>query len=244
MASFLDLQTRVKRRVIDLPASVVTEVPDLINETIRELEDLHNFHVMRKLVATTTTEGQRKLLTTPTDFKAFRGRPYFTADAGSVTEMTIAPNKQAAMKAFGEGSVTDTGTPTVLLQAEETDAGVADIDVYPRANGLSDYTNGDYRITIPYWRYLTALSADGDTNWFTVNAIPWILNKATAEAFALNWDEARAVFWEQRAGIIDSRGRASGSLRAVLNLDKRYWTSGVTTFVPFRGAREAKIRRL
>ncbi len=235
MADFAALQTRVKRRVIDLPASIVAEVPDLINEAIRELEDFHNFRVMRTSVDATTGEGTRKLVTTPANFKSFRGRPYFTSDLGIVTEMTIAPNIQAALKKFGVGSADDRGTPRVVLIGEETEAGGADIDVYPLPNGLSDYSDGDYRVTVPYWRYLTALSADADTNWFTVNAIPWILHKATAEGFALNWDVAREAQW---------LARAQASRAAVVSLDKRIWLGGLNTLVPYRGASEAKIRIL
>ena len=232
MADFAALQTRVKRRVIDLPSSVTTEVPDLIREAIRELEDFHNFRVMRTSVDATTVEGTRKLVTTPSDFKSFRGRAYLTSDLGIMKEIVIAPNIQAALKRFGVGTADDRGAPKALLVSEETEAGGSDIDVYPLPDGLSDYSDGDYRVTVPYWRYLTALSADGDTNWFTVNAIQWILAKATAEAFALNWDLAREAQWLAKAAV----GRG-----LVMNLDKRIWLGGFDTLVPHRGAREAKI---
>ena len=232
---FAALQTRVKRRVIDLPTAIVTEVPDLINEAIREIEDLHNFRVMRTSVDATTVEGTRKLVSKPSNFKAFRGRPYFTSDLGIVTEMTIAPNIQAALKRYGVGTTDDRGTPKVLLEGEETEAGGSNIDVYPLPNGLSDYDNGDYRLTVPYWRYLAALSSDSDTNWFTVNAIPWVINKAVAEAFALNWDLAREAQWQAKAFVAQV---------AVLKLDKRTWLGGLNTLVPHRGAKEAKVRNL
>ena len=104
--------------------------------------------------------------------------------------------------------------------------------MYPLPDGLRDYSDGDYRVTVPYWRYLAALSGDSDTNWFTVNAIPWILSRATAEAFALNWDLAREAQWLAKAAV--ARG-------IVVNLDKRIWLGGFDTLVPHRGAREAKI---
>ncbi len=232
MADFETLQTRVKRRVIDLPDTIVTEVPDLINEAIRELEDFHNFRVMRTSVDATTVEGTRKLVTTPSDFKSFRGRAYLTSNLGIVKEIVIAPNIQAALKKFGVGSADDRGAPKAVLVGEETEAGVSDIDVYPLPDALSDYANGLYRVTVPYWRYLTVLSANADTNWFTVNAIPWILARATAEAFALNWDLAREAQWLAKAAV--ARG-------LVVNLDKRIWLGGFDTLVPHRGAREAKI---
>ncbi len=235
MADFVTLQTRVKRRVIDLPASVIAEVPDLINEAIKDIADDHNFQVMRETVTATTVDAARTLVAIPSDFKEFRGRPYFTADLGPVTQITIAPNEQAALKAFGAGSADDKGTPRVLALGDLDKDGAGNINIYPLPDSLSDYSDGDYRLTVPYWKFLAALSADADTNWFTVNAIQWILDKATAEAFALNWDEAREAQWQ---------GRAAASRTAVIKQDKRTWLAGMSTFVPFRGAREAKIRTL
>ncbi len=232
MADFEALQTRVKRRVIDLPASVTSEVPDLINEAIRELEDFHNFRVMRTSVDATTVEGERKLVTKPSDFKSFRGRAYLTSNLGIVSEIVVGANIQAVLKKFGTGTDDDRGAPKALLEDEESAAGVSNIDVYPLPDALSDYSNGLYRVTVPYWRYLTALSGNSDTNWFTVNAIQWILAKATAEAFALNWDLAREAQWLAKAAV----GRS-----LVVNLDKRIWLGGFDTLVPHRGAREAKI---
>ncbi len=64
---------------------------------------------------------------------------------------------------------------------------------------------------IPYWRYVTALSAGVDENWFTSNADWFLTFLATAEAFYLDWDEARGQVWETRA---------QGKLAAVLKRDK------------------------
>ncbi len=83
MADFWTLQTRVQRRVIDLPASVISEVPDLINEAIRDLQDSHNFHVMRTLTEETTAAATRALLAKPALFKQLRGRPFYTSFASA-----------------------------------------------------------------------------------------------------------------------------------------------------------------
>jgi len=235
MATFLELQTRVKRRVIDLPTAVSAEVPDLINEAIRTLEDFHNFRIMRKTTTATTVLGQRKLRVLPNDWKAFRGRPYFTSFLGPVTQMTVAPNAQAALKQYGAVHADTVGTPRVLVAREADDADVEDIDVYPAPNDISDHPDGNWRITVPYWRYLTALLNDSDTNWFTVNALQYIIDRATAEAFALNWDTDRAREWQ---------ARAKAARDVVVLLDKTQWLAGVSTFVPFRGAAEAKVRIL
>ncbi len=235
MVNYAGLQTRVNRRVIDLPAAVVAEVPDLINEAIRALQDFHNFRIMRKSQTATTVLNTRKLERLPTDWKAFRGRPYYTSANGPVTQMTVAPNAQAALKAYGAVNADTVGTPRVLVAREIDDGGNEDIDVYPAPNDLSDHPDGNWRITVPYWRYLTALLNDSDTNWFTVNAHRWIINKATADAFALNWDAEREDKW---------LAKAIAAQAEVTNLDKRQWLAGVSTFVTYRGASEAKIRRL
>ena len=73
MADFDTLKTRVKRRVIELPDTIVTEVPDMINEAIGELEDFHNCRVMRTCVDAPRVGGERRRVTTPANFKRCRG---------------------------------------------------------------------------------------------------------------------------------------------------------------------------
>lgn len=228
--NFGQLKTRVQRRIIDLPAAITAEVPDLVNEAIRDLEDFHNFHVMRAITSANTVVDTRLLLPAPADFKNFRNAPWRENATGNTQRLATTKSRDEAVQAFGERE----GSPHLLLHDEEDVQGQADIEVFPLPDGTSDFPDGEYRINIPYWRFLPELTSDSQTNWFTNNAAQYIIDKATAEGFALNWDEARAAFWEQKA----SQRRAQ-----VLNLDKRFWIGDADTFVYHTGARMSRVER-
>ena len=106
-------------------------------------------------------------------------------------------------------------------------------EVFPLPDGQSLYANGQYRIVVPYWKYLTALSASSDTNWFTANAEQWIVWKTASEAFFLDWDEERATFWAQKA---------AGARKEVIDLDKKYRLAGVRELVPIFDAAGPRLR--
>lgn len=234
MATYSELQTRIERRVIDLPSAVTTEIPLLINEALKELQEEHNFKVMEAIGGPyTTTLDTRTLVTIPSTFKEYRGNPYYVENTGYkvALDMATVPNIQSALDAF---QTEDDGEPLLLLESSPTDTGSRSWEVYPLPDGLSDYDDGEYRIYVPYWRYLPDLSADGDTNWFTVNAREYVIARATAEAFALDWDVEHQTEWLQKAAQYKQR---------VIKLDKRYWVSGVKTLVPhFDGVNTPNIR--
>ncbi len=214
MATFQTLQDRVERRVIDLPASVVTEVPDLLNKAMRELEDHHNFRIMGVQTAQlTTTVATRPLSTAvPSTMKELRGRPYLVMFDGSTRDLLVAPHRMAAHDVYTLDDADDKGEPRLVLQTEPTDETGSELwFVYPYPDGQSDWSDGEYRVVIPYWRHLTELSVGSTSNWFTNNAEWYMVFKATAEAFYLDWDEARGQLWETRA---------QGELAKVLKVDK------------------------
>lgn len=197
--TFDDIVTRVQRRVIDLPSAVQAEVPTLVNEAMGSLQSLHNFSVMRAVASATTTAGSRALLTLPTDWKEARGKPYLREELGSVRKLGWTLDIREADLAFGVDPDLDFGYPSVLGIAEPSDTlGTRAVQVYPFPDGLSDYSDGEYRIVIPYWRILPALSGS-DSNWFTNRAAEFLTKQATGEAFGLNWDEKRAQYWFQQA---------------------------------------------
>lgn len=233
MPTYLQLQDRVKRRVIDLPAAVTAEVPDLINEAMRELQDDHNFKVMEEETSVvTTTLATRALTTIPTDFKELRLRPYRLDDQlGQMEELGIAPNRNALLRWFDNE---EDGFPQWLLDPDRAAAGTGSFEVWPLPDGNSDYGDGEYRIVIPYWKYLPALSASGDTNWFTTAgpAYRFLIFKATAEAFFLDWDENRGAVWEQKAAAEKAKA---------IKQDKMLALGGHDTFVPYKGVYEAQL---
>lgn len=221
MSTYLELRTRVLRRLIDAPTAITAEVPDLVNEAIKQAEQEHNFWVMQYTVDFTTTLSTRTLGTLPADFKEFKGKAFRTDQTlGQTRELTYAPHIQAANRRWAQ---TDIGDPRLLVQTSVDTAGLTSLAVYPLPDGNSDWTDGEYRLSVPYWRYVPALVADGDTNWFTTTGYKYIIAQATSDGFALDWDEGRAGYWRDQANLEKAK---------LILRDKKIWLSTFDTLVP------------
>lgn len=224
--TYAQLKQAILDALIDTPTIVQNAVPRLVNQAIAELEQRFNFKVMQANQAFTTTINSRTLTPAglPDDFKEYRINAYFTEQLGGSREVEVISDRSVAMRRW---ATDDIGQPAHLVE----DAGV--LEIWPLPDGISDYTDGEYRITLPYWKYLPDLSADSDTNWFTTNAEQFIINWATAEGFALDWDEKRSDYWTQRAD--------KEALRVILTGKKSYYSEG-DTLVPYQGALDAQVR--
>lgn len=228
MANFSELTTKVERRVIDLPSAVSNESGDLVNYAMRTLQDRHNFKVMEALSSEyTTTANSRVLASVPSDFKDYRGKPYMVDDTGHVRSLLVSHDRNACLRTFGNDSTDDTGEPQVLLDAEPDKDLARSWEVFPYPDGNSDHSDGEYRIYVPYWKYLSDLSGSTDKNWFTDRGEHYLIYKAVAHAFALNWDEDRAAVWEQLAAVEYDK---------LLMLDKKTRLGALDTIVPHTGA--------
>ena len=225
MATFLTIQARVKRRVIDLPAAVTAEVNTLINAAIRTLERRHKFRVQEALTAQMLTVAAQRTLAVvvPTDYLEARGIPRQILNTGDDRKLRWLSSRNAAWDQFSHTDATETGEPKALLDPEQDKEGARSFEVYPFSDSLSDFSDGEYRIIVPYWRTLATLSADGDTNWFTTNAEEYIVAQATSEAFLLDWDEERAAVWATRGNV---------HFEEVKKTDKMSRLGGVDTLIP------------
>lgn len=224
MATVDAIIARVERRVIDLPTAVSTEVSDLVEKAHRELQDRHNFRIMRAVSASLpTTVDTSTLAAIPSDFKSYRGRPYYTDDLGDTFRLWISQDKEEVLSAFSIAA-TDIGDPRVLLETEDETW-----EVYPIADGLANTTDGEYPIVVPYWKYLTFPSS---TDWFTVNADWFLTFWATAEAFMVDWDEQHAAVWFSRA---------ENEYRKLLKVDARRRAGHVETMVPHKDVYDTRM---
>ena len=230
MATYNDLQTRVYRALIDQPTAITQEVPTLINEALTRLQNKHNFFVMKTSV-TFTTASTRVLGAVPSNWKEPRGRPYLTEDLGATRNLRWVTDKRDALLIRNEDT---TGYPQLILQADESELGAGNFEVYPTPDGLADYSDGEYRITIPYWRYMTRLSGLSDTNWFLNNddAVQYLIRDAVAQGFELNEDDIRSDRWIQRQGE---------ALSNLILADKRKWLSYSDTMAVHLGANEPMV---
>lgn len=233
MATFSELQERVLSRVIDAPDFIQTEVPFLINEAIRSLQRRHNFKVMEAQSGPNVTTLGSQTLVTITNWKEARGLPFRIENLGGVREMTYTPNRAQASRLFSLDPDIDIGEPSLLLETETVDEDDSrTFQVFPFPDGFSDYEDGEYRIYIPYWKYLPNLSANDDSNWFTNNAVEYILAAATSRGFELSWDEARAQVWEDKAIMWANE---------VIMEDKKKRISMANTMPYYTGARSIRI---
>lgn len=232
MSSFLDLKNRVFTRVIDLSPAVQSEVPNLINDAIRSMQRKHNFRAMQQFVTFITTNGNI-LAGSISDFKEYADRgPYIRKENGANSLMS------AVLPGFDSVSdVTpiDTGRPFYIANLLSSNLHDYDFFVRPIPDINSDWADGNYRIGLPYYRYLPKLVSDGDTNWFTENAEDYIVLKATAEAFAVDWDYDSMALWLQRA---------EDRYKEVRKVDMTNRLSATNELIPhWRGAIEPQVRR-
>lgn len=229
MATFQNIQDRVKTILIDLPAATLAEIPTLVNIALRDLQSKHNFWVMRKLQTANTAAATRNLVATPSDFKEYRLNPYYTENSGAVVRMEFAKSLRQLQGMF---MVTDTGTPKYIRRGEASDdLGTSSLEVWPLSNSQSDYTAapaGEYRITIPYWRFLPELSGSGDTNWFTNNRLgeQYLVHATAGLGFSRNWDTPKETEWFALAKPFYDQLVAE---------DKHFDFSGQDTFTPHQG---------
>jgi len=230
VATFTELQTEVQGIIIDLPTFVVAQVPKQINRALRKLQRRHNFKVMEALnPAIVTTLGNRGLGAVPSDFKEVRGRPYTQHNSGEKTFLSLVNGRDAVLTEFSANNADDEGAPVVILDAEPDVFNARSFEVYPSPDGNSDYGDGEYRVVIPYWRYLPSLSAGGDANWFTIRADDWLVYQAAGYCFLIDHDPTNATLWFQLA---------AGEFKDVVSEDKSSRIANVTEFVPHKGARE------
>lgn len=235
MTTFLDLQNRVRARVIDIPTAVGAQIPNLINDAIKEMQREYNYRAMEASVSMVTTEGS--LIPTPNtieNFKEYRDKgPYMLQYLTKAKRYITISAPDAAMAALADANLPE--EPAFLLNSVDVDTGITNFTIHPYPDALSDWPDGDYRIIVPHYVYTPDLSADGDQNWFTNNAADYIERKAAGEAFGLDWDYNSMALLLQEA---------DKKLRQIRKADKLNRLSSVDTFVPmWQGANQPQVRR-
>lgn len=233
MGTFLELQTEVATALIDTPARVLALVPSLVNRAIRSLQVDHNFRVQKAVLTANTVEGVRLLTTKPvsTNFKEWRGRPYRVSFLGTQNRVNWAVANSEVTAGVNSLS---TGFPRFVVEDDNpSEDGNVSINVWPLPDGNSDYVDGEYRVFLPYWKYLADLTVSGQTNWFTTNGHEYIVHTATGYGFQYDWDESRMAVWVQTAANLKDR---------LIKQDKREVLATVNTLVPhWEGANDAMI---
>jgi hypothetical protein len=236
MPTFQTIQDRVTRRVIDLPAAVTAEVADLVNMAMVTLQNQHRFKVMEAKTGQLTTVVTTRPLSSavPSDFKALRGLPYLVRNDGTTRDLEVAADEAAALDAYSLNDPNDKGEPRLILDPEPDETGARTWQVFPFPDGNADWSGGEYRVVVPYWRFLTPLDGGTDENWFTSNADWWLTFQATAHGFFLDWDEERGAFWE---------GEASKRLLETVKRDKLERLGSVRSLAVHKDVWAPQLRR-
>lgn len=214
MATFSAIQTRVATELIDSSTAVTALVPTWVNASILWLQAQHNFQVMQAETVYTTastpalgTSQTHVIGQIPADWKCKRGIPYYARYIGNVQQMEWFAEREYAYRRWGIADYNQVGPPCELLVGEPENAQFPptggspsnnltglNIECWPFPDGSSDWADGNYRIHVPYFRYLTQLSAPTDANWFTLDGpqAEFVVRYAVYFGFLANEDETRA----------------------------------------------------
>lgn len=222
--TFLELREEVFDNLIDTPTVIQDLAGTYVNRSMRRLQRMHNFKVMEATYSVSTTDATASLGAVPSDWKEPRNRPLLVREDARDKELDWAVNYLDVNRAFA-GDVDQ--EPRVLTFTTDSDTGTMVFTSYPTPDD-------EYDLLIPYWRFLPELSADDDTNWFTVNADEHLVQRATYYGFMANEDERRAEFWKQMA--LESQSE-------VVLLDKNAALALSDTLVPYKGVMAPRFRR-
>jgi len=235
MTTFLDLQTAVQQRVIDLPPTVLAAVPRLINHAIRSIQRKYNFRAMEQSVTMITAVGS--LTPTPNtiaNFKEYRDKgPYLIRNLSEAKRFITASEPDASM--FERADATLPDEPHFLFNTTDINTGATTFSIFPYPDALSDWNDAQYRIVVPVYVYSADLVNSGDANWFTNNAADYIEREAAGQAFGLDWDyNSMAILLQE----------ADKKYKEIKLADKTNRLSSVDTLVPmWQGANQPQVRK-
>lgn len=200
MATYSTIQSRVLTRLIDTPSAVRAEVPTLVNTALRDIMKGRDWKCMETSVdvVTDVTNTNHILMAKPSDWKVANGKAYFFADpTGRSRNIEWKTDLRYALDTYG----TRDSYPQTLVEVIDNTKmdGSSNFLLFPFVDGASNFDDGEYRISIPYYRSFPLFAQPTDTNWFSVYADNYLIYYATALGFMVDWDEGNAAIWFQAA---------------------------------------------
>lgn len=245
MATFAQIQARVQAELIDIPSGLLPYIPTWINAGILWLQAQHNFQVMQGEAAYVTPPASSStpthvLGTIPADWKAKRANPYYVTFLGTPYRMSWQADRSSMYRTWEVDDVNQIGQPSDLLISEASNVTWPDpanpqpdnlmaqlnIEYFPYSDGASDWSDGNYRVRIPYYRFLTELVAGTDQSWFTLDGprAEFCVRYAVTQGFLFNEDESRAAVHAKACfgGAYDGSRAVTlgGWARTVIDMDK------------------------
>jgi hypothetical protein len=236
MATVSEIASRVQLRVIDLPPAITSETVPMIRRAHRDLQQSANFPPMRGELTLTTTAFSPLLGTVGVEeLKAWRDKPYTTDDLGLTRFLEIVHSEEPVRRAYNMEPALGFGRPRNILVKTGSPGDLTaqlQLEAYPIPDGTNISATGEYTIIVPYWRYLPLPASDA-ADWFTTHAEEYLVDRATAELFALNWDEQRSLFWRQQSEALRAR---------LIRENARFYSSSGDTLSIYKSGRAARTQ--
>lgn len=190
MATLAQINAEVLRIVEEHIDALTTAITTHVQRAQRAIEDRCGFAIQRAEV-TYQVMPSTTSYTKPADFVAVRKAPYLLERSDSTQYRRL-----AEMEDFLHlGLIGTTGVPRYWREIGEED-----IAFWPIGDsaGPSISTPGAYEITVPYYKRLTTLSADGDENWWSQHLDDVLAWRAAAFVFA-ELRDPMAQWWSSAA---------------------------------------------
>ncbi len=224
-----DILAHMRREIVDTVASFDAELIEYVNLAVQQAEEQHNYRHMEASAQYVTTEATRLLTALPDRWKSARAFPYLTTDDDDTRiEINWGASESDMVRMYGESVTLDSGQPQFIYQ---TSTG---LDVYPLPSGDSDYSDGDWRVTIPYWQYSVDLDDADDTvtNWWSENKPWYIIYQGASLVLAGMRDLNNAAIKAQLAAPILSRAEKQDKRsrlpdRMTLNISRGVYRPGL-----------------
>lgn len=196
--TLVNLRDEVKALVVHLPAAMTDARIDLwIQRAQKDAEDRHGFLEMQSEEIFTTADATRVLGTLSvvdgSKWARRRERPYIVDGNGKTTLIDWIEDRAELQTIYNEESTTEKGSPKrVLLTTTQA-------KVYPLPNLNAPkgdvYSDGNWRVHLPYFKRLLLLDGDSDTNAFAENdrLRDWLVGYGAYRALRFNRDFEEAI---------------------------------------------------
>lgn len=215
------IEGRVRANVEDLPTATADRVQEMIQLGQQRMEEKFTYRVMKvETVPIATVEDSRTLGTTANYVRWLRRlkTPYYQTGDGDTIEMDWLESRRQIVTEYSELNATEKGAPRNLYEMIDPVTGAVTLDIYPFPDNNNSsgtvYTDGNYRIVVPFIQRLPDLTDSVQNNFFT--------NDPPSAEFLENYASARLLFFNRDYENANTFfGLATDALSRSIRADRR-----------------------